>query len=376
MTYIVGWKHNGIAYLCADSALTTHDTEPTPMMEPSSFGEAPINLERRQVSERSVKILNFGRAVVAVSGSVANANSVLISLRDELRHVENIRVAFAHAIEDCLLDDESKASVQFILAAPNNIDVTMLFYNTDGRGNIGEVAEDHIVNFGSIRNEKRRLTCSLIAKIATSTEVPGRQLASVLGLLQSFGVNQNLFDDGVGGAFYGGYVTATEFKWQSDILYIIRQPGNYWTKLVATSIRDDAVVVKSGINKEVVLLANTLSVGFTSTWMSKWSSHLTENHELADYDFVTFLTAGYPNCTVVEMLKQKQSLHLRMPTTARANDGGRLYAEMELSQTLATAVDAAELEAVNGQLRPRVTFFEYEPLGSVRLEQFTFLRNR
>jgi hypothetical protein len=366
MTYIVGWKRNGYAYLCADSALTTNHTEPIPMMEASSFGEVSINIEGRQVSERSVKILNLGRAVVAVSGSVVNANKVVLALKDELRHVEDIRLALSHSIEDSLLDDESKASVHLILAAPNEVDATLLFYNAEGRRAIGEVAEDHIINFGSIGLEKRKSTWSAIRQIATNNSEPERQLACVLGLLQSYGVNKELFADGVGGAFYGGYVTAKEFKWQGDILYVIRQPDNYWIEHVATAIRDDVVIVKSGIKKGIVLLANTFSVGFSPEWRSKWSSYLAENHELAAYDFVTFLTAGYPNCTVVEMLKQKESLHLYMPTMVLAKEDGQLRGEAALSPMLAAAVDEPEKDLVDGQLRTRVTFFKYEPPGRVR----------
>jgi hypothetical protein len=126
------------------------------------------------------------------------------------------------------------------------------------------------------------------------------------------------------------------------------------------------VIVKSGIKKGIVLLANTFSVGFSPEWRSKWSSYLAENHELAAYDFVTFLTAGYPNCTVVEMLKQKESLHLYMPTMVLAKEDGQLRGEAALSPMLAAAVDEPEKDLVDGQLRTRVTFFKYEPPGRVR----------
>lgn len=79
--------------------------------------------------------------------------------------------------------------------------------------------------------------------------------------------------------------------------------------------------------------------------------------------FVAFLTAGYPNCTVVEMLKHRESLHLYMPTTVLTNDDGQLSAEMSLSPALAAAVDEPEVGLVNGQLPLRVTFFKYEAPG-------------
>lgn len=68
MTYIVGWKTGGNAYLCADTALTSFDQTLVDSDQLSSFGEAHINEPDRQVNERALKILRLEHAVVAICG--------------------------------------------------------------------------------------------------------------------------------------------------------------------------------------------------------------------------------------------------------------------------------------------------------------------
>ena len=365
MTFIVSWKRNGIAYLCADSALTTSEQEPSKLPDTSSFGEQTINVQGHQVAERSTKIYNLRRAAIAISGDYSLAKRVVMALRDELVHVDDIRTAFTRAIDETLTDVESRKMIRLILAAPCADDATVLFYNSDGDLTVRELENDHIVRFGSLDSDRRLLAAEIIVQAGKSSDVPTRQLAIVLGLLQSLGINTNLLDQSVGGAFYGAYIDSNGITWQGDALYIVRQPGEFWTLPVSTSIRDDAVIIKSGITTSATILANTLNVGFDhEQWMTKWSPYVLQGFELTSHDFVTFLTAGVPNCTIVEMLGHATSFHLHMPISVSHTASDQPYGEMSLSPDLKNAVDEPEVDPNTGQTRMRVTFYPYQSAKS------------
>jgi hypothetical protein len=187
-------------------------------------------------------------------------------------------------------------------------------------------------------------------------------LVSILGALQSLGINRNLLDSGVGGAFYGVYVASSEIKWQGDILYIIRQPNEYWTVPISTAIRDDALIVKSEITRSTKILANSLSTGLGAEhWMSKWLAYVNEGLDTSIFDYFIFLTAGLPNCTVVEMHKHRTSNHLQICISPYDADENSWHIEMSVSPELQQAIDQPEVNPETGHTRARVTFFAYKP---------------
>lgn len=361
MTFIVAWKNNGVGYLCADSALTTTTDEPYDLPETSSFGEPTINLYGHQVAERSMKIYNLRRAMVAICGDYNVAHKVVLALRDEIVHVENIRVAFTRAIEETLPDVDSRAKIHLILVAPSVDGAIVLFFNSDNDLRVSELNDDHMVRFGSLDSNRRKLVAEVITQAAKSSDQPKRQLASVLGLLQSLGINNNLLEERVGGVFYGAYVTTNDIVWQGDFLYFVRQPDNYWIRPISMSIRDNAVIVKSEVADRTIVLANTLNVGFDfEQWHAKWHLYVLQKFELNSHDYVVFLTAGLPNCTIVEMLNNATSLHLKMPIFVQSDASGVNHVEMSMSPDLKTAIDDREIDPNTGQTRARVTFFPYE----------------
>jgi hypothetical protein len=363
MTFIVAWKRKGIAYLCADSALTTFADEPIELLDFSSFGERTINQPGHQVAERSIKIFNLQRAMVAICGEYSIAVQVVLALRDELIHVQDIRDAFTRAIKDTLTDIHSRGKIRLIVASPSGTGANVLFYNGDGELTVRELVNDQIVRFGSLDNEPRNLIAEVISQAAAASNNPSRLLASVLGTLQSLGVNSNLLDQGVGGAFYGAYVTAREICWQGDVLYVVKQPGEYWTLPISTSIRDNVLVIKSGITQAKKVLSNALSSECgIEQWSIKWTTFVNEGMEASTYDYVIFLTAGIRNCTIVEMLKSKASRLLQFYILNHDEFTNKSHIEFLVSSELQKAIDEPEINPTTGHTRTRISFFEYEPL--------------
>ena len=66
MTYCIGWKTSSHAFLVADSAITS----PRPLTrQRTSFGEQHANENGQTVQERSLKIINYGVAALALTFS-------------------------------------------------------------------------------------------------------------------------------------------------------------------------------------------------------------------------------------------------------------------------------------------------------------------
>jgi hypothetical protein len=360
MTFVVAWKRNGIAYLCADSAYTTEHAAPFPAADSTTFGEREINVEGRQVRETALKLINMGPAIAAICGRSGIAQRVLIALKAHLIHNADLRSALVEAIAESVTPEEA-GLVHLVVAAPSDSEVAAFVFNANNEGLIEPLENDVVFCLGSMPSQYRKMTATGVVKAANAMDVPSRHLASVLSMLQSYGVNQNLLEHGVGGTYCGAYVTGFEIKWQEDINYIFVQPGAYLISMVSTSVRENVVIARSELTQQIVVRANSLSGGLDAEWMAKWRPHLLERVMLGAYQYVTFLTAGLPNCTVVEMGKHSASGDLIMPTREDllAVTETRIV-DFTISPRLKSAITAHASNS-DGVGIPTMTFFEYTP---------------
>jgi hypothetical protein len=360
MTFVVAWKHNGIAYLCADSAQRTEHDAPFDGEEPTTFGEPVINVEGRQVRESALKLINLGPAIAAICGRSAAAKKVLIALQANLIHNADLRSALADALEEAVTAEEA-GSIWLVVAAPHQLEAVAFVYNANDSGCIESLENDVVVRLGSMPERYRKLAASGVVKSASATDKPAHQLACVLSLLQSFGVNQKLLEHGVGGTYCGAYVTGEDIKWQEDINYIFVQPGAYMVSMVSTSVRDNVVIARSLRTKQIAVRAAALSGGLDSRWIERWLPHLLEHVMLGAYEYITFLTIGLPNCTVVEMQKKPASGDLIMPTREELEAVSETQiVDVTMSPQLRAAVTAQAMNA-EGVGQSSLTFLEYTP---------------
>src|SRR5262245_16855392 len=99
MSYIIGWKRNGIAFMCADSAVTVEAHASGLDAQFSSFGERQIfetlATRNRSVQEGLLKIVRVGKAVVAFCGRVEVALSFLQTFSSNLLGIEDVGLALS-----------------------------------------------------------------------------------------------------------------------------------------------------------------------------------------------------------------------------------------------------------------------------------------
>ena len=70
---------------------------------------------------------------------------------------------------------------------------------------------------------------TLAARLATAVKMhrlsPDARLAGVLVALQAIGMTEYLPQHGVGGAFFGAYLSPQSITWQGDLNYVTYRPG-------------------------------------------------------------------------------------------------------------------------------------------------------
>lgn len=360
MTFIIGWKSRGHAFLCADSASTSRRND---AIAPStSFGEATVNNPGLQVQESALKLVNLGRAIVAIAGDYATSKKILITLADELRHVSDIFDALAISIGEVMVDSRSQP-VSLMLAAPADPEPLLFAYDSAQAVDVVHRLEEPMgVSFGSLTGLPREHAQSFISEFMSLDPLP--QLHCALGVVQALGINTNLLEQFVGGAFCGVCVDRSSMRWQGDTLFVVRQPGAYWCKQVVCCIRANALLIESGVTGTTKLLAEALSGGVSDYHRTCAIDELREMIVGSRYDYVTFLTAGMPVCVVVAMEKHHESKHLRMPSgSLKALPGDvPLHCQFQLSGELMRAIDWASPDGVTPESLKRACFyFPYIP---------------
>ncbi len=100
MTYCLGWKYGGSAYLIADSAATGLTP---PYVARSSFDELHDNVRGEYVQESLLKIVRLSdKCAAAYSGDVATASNMLSVLKQRLEFGGNIQDAL-NAVQPVLV---------------------------------------------------------------------------------------------------------------------------------------------------------------------------------------------------------------------------------------------------------------------------------
>ncbi|WP_428307689.1 hypothetical protein [Lacipirellula sp.] len=357
MTFVLAWKHAKHVYLCADSAVTYPSLPPDSDLT-TAFGENSGDSTNSLVDERAMKLVNLGQAIVGLCGDYSIARRVLLALRDELIH-QPPKEAFSAALRDYEPQDDLR-KIKLVIAWPQGTEAVACGYNADGGGRIEDLESDHAFRLSGT-SMHRELTIEAIAKVTKSAATPAQQLACILSLLQSYGVNRNYLQEGIGGAYCGAVVTPSEIKWQGDIMYIITQPGQYLTHAITTRIRDNVLTVQTTIGSRTKVMAELLSSGPLDDWLSEHKFEIEGVMSDYSFDFVSFLTAGYPICTVVEMNGAEKSADLRMPKVVAVLGSDELQMELEMSARVREATVQPSIAEDSGTVRPKLTFFEFAP---------------
>jgi hypothetical protein len=301
MTYIVGFKHRGVAYLAADTAVTVFGLQHG-LHSHSTFGELHQAQTDRSVHEGVLKLLNLGSAAVAISGDLALSYAIVRSFKAYIPHSLNPEVALHRAVENNGPYAPDR-SVALLVAIPGGDAAKLLAFDSN-QGFIEPVPDDTIAQFGNISIE-RKLRTGYFAKVACEQDrAPIVRLTAILAILQSYGLHDYLMHDGVGGAFCGLFVSKDEIAWQKDNLFVLYDGSGdvQFTDMVFTIVRDNALVVNSRITNCCPTFMDGLATEDYEGWLRKWHHSVFLALSEGRYDYVIFLNERYPIVTVVELL--------------------------------------------------------------------------
>jgi hypothetical protein len=141
----------------------------------------------------------------------------------------------------------------------------------------------------------------------------------------------------------------------------VTQPGEYSSHAITTRIRGNALIVQTSIGSRTKVMAELVSSGSIDDWFRKHRSDVTKVINDGEFTYVSFLTAGRPICTVVEMDGADTSSDLRMPKVVEVLANDELRMEMSMSPRLQLATSTQPLAEDSQAPLAKLTFFEYDP---------------
>jgi hypothetical protein len=336
MTYIVGWKTGGNVYVCADSAVTTEYPNydaPTLGKQRTTFGELAVEDTDRTVVEGALKITYIDKAIVASAGLAHVCKEVVDHARFELIGVSDVRIAITRALQYVQRSTGLCCQIRLIIAAPSEPEPLLCSYDGNPNLEVREIVGERGVHFGQLPGVYKDITAEIVSLLPFLPQSPDDKLASMLAVLQSYGINASLMESGVGGVFAGAYATKDAICWQKDTLYWIYSADEHGSQmscsLVSVNARDNAIG-SSSQEHGIVSLKLGWSSGLTHhQWFARWSDELNDLTKEGRYDYHCFLRRGRPKVVLVEMQKNIESAHLiienveNSPTSIRTSDGLR-----------------------------------------------------
>ncbi|MEX2213428.1 MAG: hypothetical protein WD768_04830 [Phycisphaeraceae bacterium] len=217
MTLIVGIKWKGVAYLFADSAITS-SVRSTGEGSFTSFGELEIDDGNSSVTESALKIVNAGDCAITFTGDVGTMNSII----DSMLVLTKMGVAGSLAFERAWLSNQPinrSRTVEILVAVSDLGRGASLWHFADGARN--ELADGTITVLGSARPATEAFIVEAFNRIAYHERDPQKILSVTLAVLQHFGLHDQTLRDGHGGAFAGIRVDKAGCQEQPDTLYVL-----------------------------------------------------------------------------------------------------------------------------------------------------------
>ena len=317
MTYIVGWKRDDYVYVCADTVATVTQASAPPKYPASktSFDELEIDEVGTSITQSAVKLLHLGRAILAICGDANVSRVAAKRFNDELTDPNR---ALREAFEAALAFTESQTglcrTIRLIVAAIDAAGPRLLAFDGNCLLQVTEFSDGDVVQFGSIPESFHDVTKQCVDVVAQLMDDPKNRLACLVCNLQSYGINFYLLEHGVGGAFFGAYVSSTEIHWQGDILFLLYTFGadfkNMDVQLVSTGVRDNVFFIQCRKQECTNILTDSLSGSASGAWFVHWMPELAEMEKEAKYDYFSWLAIGRTSLIVAEIRKQHRTPHL------------------------------------------------------------------
>jgi hypothetical protein len=339
VTFIIGYKDEQAAYLVADSAVTGNLGVTKPWSH-SSFGEREIKNNSESVQEAAIKIINLGRAAVAISGDMRSAAGMLAAIRNELRHASKARQAIAKVVTRTGKVDPRHAYV--LLCATPDPDGPKLFGMTSD-GEITDVEIGCSVTAGSLGIEPAAENlCSIVLGAAGDSLLsPSSKLTAMIAAMQNYSMHNYLLPSGVGGAFTGMLIDRKVTRWQDNILSLFHDGASILDDYVFARIYENVLVITSHELRADIILACQVNTTSSDAWLKKW-------HE----DFRTDLKRGRVDYLVIQSTKYRRvAIHSR-PKTSPSVEASRRPWSVDIPANMASV-----LSEVSNSDTPQIAWF-------------------
>lgn len=212
MTYCVAWKKDGIAFLSADSAISSFAEEPD--IDYSTFGEKSGLYDKIYVSESALKLIEISNKCLATySGNQEMALNVIEMLKNSIVYFD---------IETCLGNimnsiDKDTYELELIILVYSNGSNRIYYF---GNGKYYEVEDFVEIGSGKMIPHLSNEVKLLVESNVELPSEPSSHLAGVITFLQCSSIKNQFFNYGVGGAFFGVQLNGN-IIWADDITYYI-----------------------------------------------------------------------------------------------------------------------------------------------------------
>ena len=333
MTYILGWKWQGSAYLCADTAVTEPGDGPKPSQR-SSYGERSFSDTKRTVHEGVMKLFHLGNVAVALCGDIQNARAFIEELSERLKSGQPSIDALGKTVANRTPIDK-RAEFKLLIVVNGQEDRRLFAFNMNGDQALTESQDGQLVQFGSIPGHMAGMTQqwldALVRHFAADSD---SMLAISVSMLQSYGVHDYLMDSGVGGTFCGLVADSRGLRWQKDLLTMIYGPKFQPIGMIAAIVRDNVLIVRSNLNNRCGYFGDALMGALDDRWKARWWDDSFEHIRTGRFHFVALISNGQRTLTVAEMRQELKSDYVHITPPPEPRDAPTFGLRVDLSPTV------------------------------------------
>ncbi len=295
MTYCIGWKYGGSAYLIADSAATGLTP---PRAKRSSFDELHDRVRGEYVQETLLKLVRINhRCAAAFSGDVTTASNVLSVLKQRLEYGGSIQGALSSAAAS-VGPFAPERPVSLLIAEHGDQGASLKLWRSDQANDAGEV---DIGEIGSLRSYHSNFAKTALSILCQGKIEERRLLPIVSAVVQTYGVHDNLIQQNIGGLIFGLQVCSDGVLWQEDTNYFLYPDSLDSLTYVSAFARDDVVVVNSSVTNATNCFANSINTEKISEWSSKWRGYIQTHINSNQYRYWVFISSSRKSITIIRL---------------------------------------------------------------------------
>ena len=343
MTYCIGWIYKNSVYLAADTAATSSYK---PTSELSSFREYHAKTERGFVEESLIKIIPISNdCMVCYSGNVNLADNLIEFLKDNYTTQNRIQELLNSM--HVSLGPFDKCTT--LIIAMNGENGPKLFRWETGFEPCFQ--GEQFYQSGSMVSYHSELTPKILT-ILMSGNIPEERVLPILtGVIQSYGMHDNLIQQSIGGLIFGAYINHEGVHWQQDTSYILYAPKMTSIEYINAFVRDNAIVVNSSVTNATKCFMSRLQDLGSERWKNKWLHHIQEHINSNNYEYWVFLSKKEKLITVVNWPSTSEKCKY---VSLEYQGGGKF--DLGVSPELLTVLDKPMVDRGDGSIPFRLNY--------------------